>query len=79
MMTLTGTFTFDDLISLSRGQTLEMLLEIRAQGLQDEFETVADEIGDWDEIYSMLNGMSIPEFLGIEEKDEEEEEENEEE
>lgn len=78
-MTLTGTFTFDDLISLSRGQTLEMLLEIRAQGLQDEFETVADEIGDWDEIYSMLNGMSIPEFLGIEEKDEEEEEENEEE
>lgn len=75
MMTLTGTFTFDDLISLSRGQTLEMLLEIRAQGLQDEFESVADEIGDWDEIYSMLNGMSIPEFLGIEEKEEEENEE----
>ena len=79
MMTLTGTFTFDDLISLSRGQTLEMLLEIRAQGLQDEFETVADEIGDWDEIYSMLNEMSIPEFLGIEEEDEEEEEEDDEE
>lgn len=75
MMTLTGTFTFDDLISLSRGQTLEMLLEIRAQGLQDEFESVADEIGDWDGIYSMLNGMSIPEFLGIEEKEEEENEE----
>lgn len=75
MMTLTRTFTFDDLISLSRGQTLEMLLEIRAQGLQDEFESVADEIGDWDEIYSMLNGMSIPEFLGIEEKEEEENEE----
>jgi|GEM_PF-4958765 len=75
MMTLTGTFTFDDLISLSRGQTLEMLLEIRAQGLQDEFEAVADEIGDWDEIYSMLNGMSIPEFLGIEEEEKEEDEE----
>lgn len=75
MMTLTGTFTFDDLISLSRGQTLEMLLEIRAQGLQDEFEVVADEIGDWDEIYSMLNGMSIPEFLGIEEEEKEEDEE----
>ena len=75
MMTLTGTFTFDDLISLSRGQTLEMLLEIRAQGLQDVFEGVANGIGDWDEIYSMLNGMSIPEFLGIEEEDEEEEEE----
>lgn len=75
MMTLTGTFTFDDLVSLSRGQTLEMLLEIRAQGLQDEFEVVADEIGDWDEIYSMLNGMSIPEFLGIEYDEEEENEE----
>lgn len=75
MMTLTGTFTYDDLISLSRGQTLEILLKIRAQGLQDEFESVADEIGDWDEIYSMLNDMSIPEFLGIEEKEEEENEE----
>lgn len=74
-MTLKGTFTFDDLISLSRGQILEMLLEIRAQGLQDEFETVADEVGDWDEIYSMLNGMSIPEFLGIEEEDDEEDDE----
>lgn len=73
MMTLTRTFTFDDLISLSRGRTLEVLLEIRAQGLQDKFETVADEIGDWDEIYSMLNGMSIPEFLGIEEEEDEEE------
>ena len=71
MMTLTGTFTFDDLITISRGRTLEVLLEIRAQGLQDEFETVADEIGDWGEIYSMLNGMSIPEFLGIEEEEEE--------
>ena len=48
-----------------------MLLEIRAQGLQDEFEAVADEVGDWDEVYSMLNGMSIPEFLGIEEEDDE--------
>ena len=75
MMTLKGTFTFDDLIGLSRGQTQETLLEIRAQGLQDEFETVADEVGDWDEIYSMLNGMSIPEFLGIEEEDDEEDEE----
>lgn len=73
MMTLTGTFTFDDLIGLSRGQTQEILLEIRARGLQDEFETVADEIGDWDEIYSMLNGMTIYEFLNIEEEEEEEE------
>lgn len=77
MMTLTGTFTFDDLIGLSRGQTQEMLLEIRARGLQDEFETVADEIGDWDEIYSMLNGMTIYEFLNIEEEEEEEDEEEE--
>lgn len=46
MMTLKGTFTFDDLIGLSRGQTQETLLEIRAMGLQDEFEAVADEVGD---------------------------------
>lgn len=77
MMKLKGTFTFDDLIGLSRGQTQETLLEIRAQGLQDEFETVADEVGDWDEIYSMLNGMSIPEFLGIEEEEEDDEEDEE--
>lgn len=38
MMTLTGTFTFDDLISLSGGQALEKLLSIRAQGLQEEEE-----------------------------------------
>ena len=77
MMTLKGTFTFDDLITLSRGQTLEILLEIRTQGLQDKFEEVADDIGDWDEIYSMLNGMSIPEFLGIEEEEEDDEGEEE--
>lgn len=77
MMTLTGTFTFDDLISLSRGQTLEMLLEIRAQGLQDEFEVVADEVGDWDELYIMMNGMSIPELLNLEEEEEDDEEEEE--
>lgn len=76
-MTLTGTFTFDDLISLSGGQALETLLSIRTQGLQDEFETVADEVGDWDELYSMLNGMSIPELLNLEEEEEDDEEEEE--
>lgn len=73
MMTLTGTFTFDDLINLSGGQALEKLLSIRAQGLQDEFEAVADEVGNWDELYSMINGMSIPELLNIEEEEDEEE------
>lgn len=77
MMTLKGTFTFDDLISLSGGQALETLLSIRTQGLQDEFETVADEVGDWDELYSMLNGMSIPELLNLEEEEEDDEEEEE--
>lgn len=75
MMTLTGTFTFDDLVSLSSGQALETLLAIREQGLQDEFEEVADEIGDWDELYSMLYGMSIPELLNLEEEEEDDEEE----
>lgn len=74
-MTLTGTFTFDDLVSLSSGQALETLLAIREQELQDEFEEVADEIGDWDELYSMLYGMSIPELLNLEEEEEEEEDE----
>jgi hypothetical protein len=75
MMTLTGTFTFDDLVGMASDTVLEKLLEIRARGLQDEFETVADEIGDWDKIYSMLNGMTIYEFLNIEEEEEEEDEE----
>lgn len=75
MMELKGTFTFDDLIGLSRGQTQETLLEIRARGLQEEFEAVADEVGDWDELYSMINGMSIPELLNLEEEDDEEEDE----
>lgn len=75
MMTLTGTFTFNDLISLSGGQALEKLLSIRDQGLQDEFEAVADEVGNWDELYSMINGMSIPELLNIEEEEDEEEDE----
>ena len=79
MMTLKGTFTFDDLVGLSNGQTQEILLEIRAMGLQDEFEAVADEVGDWDELYSMLNGMSIPELLNLEEEEEEEEDDEEEE
>lgn len=48
-------------------------------GLQDEFEAVADEVGDWDELYSMLNGMSIPELLNLEEEEEEEEDDEEEE
>lgn len=74
-MTLTGTFTFDDLVGMASDTVLEKLLEIRARGLQDEFETVADEIGDWDKIYSMLNGMTIYEFLNIEEEEEEEDEE----
>nr|DAU80736.1 MAG TPA: hypothetical protein [Caudoviricetes sp.] len=69
-MTLTGTFTFDDLINLSGGQALEKLLSIRTQGLQDEFEAVADVVGDWDELYSMINGMSIPELLNLEEEGE---------
>ena len=73
-MTLKGTFTFDDLIGLSGGQTQETLLEIRAMGLQDEFEAVADEVGDWDELYSMINDMSIPELLNLKEEEEEDEE-----
>lgn len=74
MMTLTGTFTFDDLVSLSSGQALETLLAIREQGLQNEFEEVADEVGNWDELYSMLYGMSIPELLNLEEEEEDDEE-----
>jgi hypothetical protein len=75
MMTLTGTFTFDDLVGMASDTVLEKLLEIRARGLEDNFETEADAIGDWDEIHSMLYGMTVNEFLNIEEDDEEEEEE----
>ena len=73
MMTLTGTFVFDDLLNMASNEVLEKLLEIRARGLEDEFETEADFIGDWDEIHSMLAGMTVAEFLNIEEEDEEEE------
>lgn len=72
MMTLTGTFTFDDLVGMASNDVLEKLLEIRARGLEDEFETEADTIGDWDEIHSMLAGMTVNEFLNIEEDEEEE-------
>lgn len=72
-MTLTGTFVFDDLLNMASNEVLEKLLEIRARGLEDEFETEADFIGDWDEIHSMLAGMTVAEFLNIEEEDEEEE------
>lgn len=74
MMTLKGTFTFDDLISMASNDVLEKLLEIRARGLEDEFKTEADTIGDWDEIHSMLAGMTVNEFLNIEEEEEEDEE-----
>ena len=74
MMTLTGTFTFDDLVGMASNDVLEKLLEIRARGLEDEFETEADTIGDWDEIHSMLAGMTVNEFLNIEEDEEEDEE-----
>lgn len=74
-MTLTGTFTFDDLVGMASETVLEKLLEIRARGLEDEFETEADTIGDWDEIHSILSGMTVNEFLNIEEEDDEEEEE----
>lgn len=74
MMTLTGTFVFDDLVSMASNEVLEKLLEIRARGLEDEFETEADTIGDWDEIHSMLAGMTVNEFLNIEEEEEEDEE-----
>lgn len=74
MMTLTGTFTFDDLVGMASNDVLEKLLEIRARGLKDEFETEADTIGDWDEIHSMLAGMTVNEFLNIEEEEEEDEE-----
>lgn len=73
-MTLTGTFTFDDLVGMASNDVLEKLLEIRARGLEDEFETEADTIGDWDEIHSMLAGMTVNEFLNIEEEEEEDEE-----
>lgn len=73
-MTLTGTFTFDDLVGMASNEVLEKLLEIRARGLEDEFETEADTIGDWDEIHSMLTGMTVNEFLNIEEEEEEDEE-----
>ena len=72
-MTLTGTFTFDDLVGMASNEVLEKLLEIRARGLKDEFEIEADTIGDWDEIHSMLAGMTVNEFLNIEEEDDEEE------
>lgn len=74
MMTLTGTFTFDDLVGMASNDVLEKLLEIRARGLEDEFETEADTIGDWDEIHNMLAGMTVNEFLNIEEEEEEDEE-----
>lgn len=73
-MTLTGTFTFDDLVGMASNEVLEKLLEIRARGLEDEFEFEADTIGDWDEIHSMLAGMTVNEFLNIEEGEEEDEE-----
>lgn len=73
-MTLTGTFTFDDLVGMASNEVLEKLLEIRARGLEDKFETEADTIGDWDEIHSMLAGMTVNEFLNIEEEEEEDEE-----
>lgn len=73
-MTLTGTFTFDDLVGMASNDVLEKLLEIRARGLEDEFETEANTIGDWDEIHSMLAGMTVNEFLNIEEEEEEDEE-----
>lgn len=73
-MTLTGTFTFDDLVGMASNDVLEKLLEIRARGLEDEFETEADTIGDWDEIHSMLAGMTVNEFLNVEEEEEEDEE-----
>lgn len=72
MMTLTGTFTFDDLIDMASNEVLEKLLEIRARGLEDDFETEADIIGDWDGIHSMLAGMTVNEFLNIEEEEDEE-------
>ena len=75
MMTLTGTFTFDDLVGMASDTVLEKLLEIRSRGLEDEFEIEADIIGDWDEIQSMLGGMTVDEFLNIEEEEEEDEEE----
>ena len=71
MMTLTGTFTYDDLINIAPNTVLEKLLEIRARGLEDEFEIEADIIGDWDEIHSILTGMTVDEFLNIEEDEEE--------
>ena len=74
MMTLTGTFTFDVLVGMASDTVLEKLLVIRARGLEDEFETEADYIGDWDEIHSMLVGMTVNEFLNIEEEEEDEEE-----
>lgn len=74
MMTLTGTFTFDDLVGMSSNEVLEKLLEIRARGLEDDFETEADIIGNWDEIHSMLAGMTVNEFLNIEEEEEDDEE-----
>lgn len=74
MMTLTGIFTFDDLMGMASNDVLEKLLEIRARGLEDEFENEAGTIGDWDEIHSMLAGMTVNEFLNIEEEEEEDEE-----
>lgn len=73
MMTLTGTFTFDDLVGLASDTVLEKLIEIRARGLEDDFDAEADATGDWDEIHGMLYGMTVNEFLNIEEDEEEEE------
>lgn len=73
-MTLTGTFTIDDLMQLSNETALQKLIEIRERGLGNEFTEWADTVADWDEIHSILNGYTVDEILEIEEEDESEDE-----
>lgn len=73
-MTLTGTFTIDDLMQLSNETALQKLIEIRERGLGNEFTEWADTVTDWDEIHSILNGYTVDEILEIEEEDESEDE-----
>lgn len=73
-MKLTGTFTFDDLVSMASDTACEKLLEIRERGLKAEFEEWANLVADWDDIHGILSGYTVNEILGIKDEDESEDE-----
>lgn len=72
-MTLTGTFTLDELMKLSNKTALKKLIEIRRRGLSEDFIGWADDLGDWDDIHDILNCYTVNEILGIEEDESEDE------